>query len=165
MPGGWLGLDWGNVPAWIGTVVTSTSASIAALSYRRSVLDKEREQATKVAAWVTEVQGADGNAVREMRLRNGSEASVYDLTVLFSDGTATATPLSELLAGETVVPPLTGPVPPTRTRTQRLELVTGLRLPYFTLLGIRQTLIRRTPEPDAPALRACAVNIRRNRTG
>ncbi|SDM01278.1 hypothetical protein SAMN05660642_01328 [Geodermatophilus siccatus] len=49
---GWLGLDWGNVPTWIGTIVTSSSFTVAALSYRRSVLDKERAQASSIAAWV-----------------------------------------------------------------------------------------------------------------
>jgi hypothetical protein len=52
MTSGWLGLDWGNVPAWIGTIVTSSSFAVAALSFRRSVLDKERAQASNVAAWV-----------------------------------------------------------------------------------------------------------------
>src|SRR4051812_18140980 len=54
---GWLGLDWGNVPTWIGTVVTSSSFTIAALSYRRSVLDRERDQARNIAAWIARQAG------------------------------------------------------------------------------------------------------------
>ena len=36
---------------WVAAVITSASVMLAALSYRRSVLDKERDQASKVSAW------------------------------------------------------------------------------------------------------------------
>ena len=49
---GWLSLDWGNVPDWVGALVTGSSEAVAAISYRGSVKAKEREQASKVAAWV-----------------------------------------------------------------------------------------------------------------
>jgi hypothetical protein len=45
MSAGGLALNWGDAPAWIGSVVTSGSVLMAALAYRRSVLDKERGQA------------------------------------------------------------------------------------------------------------------------
>jgi hypothetical protein len=52
-------LEWGDVPAWIGSVLTGSSFLIASLTYRRSVrdrreeeLNREREQAAKVSAWV-----------------------------------------------------------------------------------------------------------------
>jgi hypothetical protein len=59
MASGWLGLDWGNVPAWVGSVLTGSSILIASLTYRRSVEDKRREQqdrerlqAANVSAWI-----------------------------------------------------------------------------------------------------------------
>ena len=61
-------LDSGTVPLWVGTLFTST-VTVAAISYVRSVLDRERDQASKVSAWlsapeqtgpVTFSKGADG---------------------------------------------------------------------------------------------------------
>ena len=77
---GWLGLDWGNVPTWVGAVITGTSASIAAIAYRRSVRDKERDQASHVAAWVGLTDGSDGGS-RMLHITNGSDASVYEVSV------------------------------------------------------------------------------------
>jgi hypothetical protein len=74
-----LQVKWGDVPAWIGALLTGTSLLIAAISYRRSVLDKERDQASKVAAWIALVD-EDGQQKRVLRISNGSDASVYDLT-------------------------------------------------------------------------------------
>jgi hypothetical protein len=43
MSDGWLlQVKWGDIPAWVGSILTGTSLLIAALSYRRSVMDKER---------------------------------------------------------------------------------------------------------------------------
>jgi len=84
MASGWPGLDWGSVPTWVGTIVTSTSVAIAALSYRRSVADKEREQARHVASWVGLVE-EDGKLRRILRITNGSEAPVYELTAWSPD--------------------------------------------------------------------------------
>lgn len=42
---------WGSVPAWISSIFTSASVLIAAIAYRTSVSDKEREQASKVTVW------------------------------------------------------------------------------------------------------------------
>ncbi|MGW7261698.1 hypothetical protein [Streptomyces sp. NPDC054834] len=80
MATGWLGLDWGNVPTWVGAVVTSTSVSIAAISYRRSVHDKERGQASLVGAWIGIKENA-GKQERVIRISNASDAPVYEVTV------------------------------------------------------------------------------------
>jgi hypothetical protein len=55
---GWLGAEWGDVPAWVGSILTGTSLLIAAFTYRRSVRDRaheqeyrEREQASRVSVW------------------------------------------------------------------------------------------------------------------
>jgi hypothetical protein len=77
---GWIGLDWGNVPGWVGTVVTSTSVTIAALSYRRSVFDRQRQQASFIAAWVGLVE-QDGKHRRALQVSNGSDASVYEVAI------------------------------------------------------------------------------------
>jgi hypothetical protein len=79
MASGWMGLDWGNVPTWIGTVVTSTSVAIAAISYRRSVHDKERSQASLVAGWIG-ITTDGGQLRRVLRISNGSDTSIYDVT-------------------------------------------------------------------------------------
>jgi hypothetical protein len=78
---GWLGLDWGNVPAWVGTIVTSSSFAVAALSYRRSVFDKERAQASTVAALVTRRMREDGTQRQVLLVSNGSDAPVYEVAV------------------------------------------------------------------------------------
>lgn len=83
---GWLGWDWGTVPAWVGTAITSSSAAVAAVSYRRSVHDKEREQAAKVAAWTSVSYEPDevertSKRVRRLYVHNSSDAPVYEVTV------------------------------------------------------------------------------------
>src|SRR6266508_2079000 len=76
----WSQLDWGNVPAWAGSILTSSSLLIAALSYRRSVLDKERDQASKVAAWVVLADSSESQK-RMLRVSNSRDASIYEITV------------------------------------------------------------------------------------
>lgn len=44
----WVELDWGTVPAWIGSVVTSGAFLIAALVYRRERRDRLRASAIRV---------------------------------------------------------------------------------------------------------------------
>jgi hypothetical protein len=41
-------LNWGDIPTWIGT----GSFFIAAIAYQQSVADKQRDQATKISAWI-----------------------------------------------------------------------------------------------------------------
>src|SRR3954467_9280139 len=78
---GWIGdLDWGNVPTWIGTIVTSSSFTVAALTYRRNVLDKERAQASSVAAWVVRRRDEEGKQHRLVLVSNGSDAPVYEVS-------------------------------------------------------------------------------------
>jgi hypothetical protein len=67
---GWLGLDWGDVPAWFGAVVTSGSFAVAAIAYGRSVRDQERIQAAAVAAWTTPRLGPDGEECRFVVISN-----------------------------------------------------------------------------------------------
>lgn len=98
MPSGWLGLDWGNVPTWLGATLTSGSLVVAANSYRRSVLDKERDQASKVAAWFALTEDL-GIQKRVLRLRNSSDAPVFDLTVTVNESMIVR--LSELPQGAT----------------------------------------------------------------
>jgi hypothetical protein len=76
MSTGWLGLDWGNVPAWTSTA----SILIAAMAYRRSVKDKKQEQAAKIFSWVRPL-GENGTEGREVRVANRSDAPVYSMLV------------------------------------------------------------------------------------
>ncbi|MFD7380053.1 hypothetical protein [Streptomyces mirabilis] len=104
MASGWLGLDWGNVPSWCGAVVTSTSASVAALSYRKSVRDKEMDQASKVAAWIGMKEESD-RQVFHLLINNSSNAPIYEISVKVSARTRII--LQSLAAGgiyETEVP-------------------------------------------------------------
>ena len=76
MTSGLMKLDWGNVPAWVGSILTGSSILIASLTYRRSVRDKreerlnqEREQASKVSAWIDQSQW-------RVFLQNANDAAV-----------------------------------------------------------------------------------------
>jgi hypothetical protein len=46
------GVEWGSVSSWVAAVVTSSSAMVAVFSYRRSLRDAERKQASQVSAWI-----------------------------------------------------------------------------------------------------------------
>jgi hypothetical protein len=84
-------LDWGSVPVWVATLVTSTSAAVAVISYRRNLYDKEREQASKVSCWVEggvifkvtqsheEIYSATVSV--DIKVANRSDSPVYDLEV------------------------------------------------------------------------------------
>jgi hypothetical protein len=74
-----MSLDWGSVPAWSSSVLTSASVLVAAVAYRRSVRDKERDQASKVFAWVS-LNESTGE--RALRLVNDSDSPVYSVSVL-----------------------------------------------------------------------------------
>jgi hypothetical protein len=132
MATGWLGLDWGNVPTWVGTVVTSTSVSIAAISYRRSVHDKERGQASLVGAWVGIEEKADKQE-RVIRISNASDAPVYEVTV---DGPGMKQEyLSEL-------PPKTTTTLNTRPPSSKSSQVASatIKLWMFETSAIRETI-------------------------
>ena len=75
MPTGWLGWDWGNVPSWVGSVLTGTSLAIAAGTYaratkdrRRALDDTERSQAARVSMWWV-------NPTKAL-VRNGNDVAV-----------------------------------------------------------------------------------------
>jgi hypothetical protein len=67
----WLGLDWGTVPTWVGSVLTGSSLLIAALAYRRGVREREFDQARKISAWYT------FERIAALHVVNHSEAAVY----------------------------------------------------------------------------------------
>lgn len=76
MSGGWLGLDWGTVPAW----VSCASIFIAAVAYRRSVRDKEQDQASSVFSWAGQPD-VKGDTNRQIRIANRSAAPIYSITI------------------------------------------------------------------------------------
>lgn len=75
---GWLGLQWGDVPAWVGSILTGVALLIAANTYRKSVLESTRTQASMVTVWVERTDG-----VETVHVKNGSNASVYAVTVYY----------------------------------------------------------------------------------
>jgi len=84
-------LDWGSVPVWVATVVTSTSAVLAVVSYRRSLYDKAREQASKVSCRISQeinekvIETAPKKFTALfsvlVQVANRSDAPIYDLEV------------------------------------------------------------------------------------
>jgi hypothetical protein len=53
-----MSLEWGNVPSWVGSVLTSVSVGLGAITYarstgdrRRALDDAERAQAARVSLW------------------------------------------------------------------------------------------------------------------
>ncbi len=100
-------LDWGTVPLWVGTLIASFSAVVAAATYRRNVLDQERDQASRVSSWVsseelttdvsvipsedTERGPKDAMHVRlygKLLVANRSQAPAYDIEVRAGAGEA-----------------------------------------------------------------------------
>ena len=81
-------VSWAMVPVWIGTLTAAVSAIVAALSYRRSVLNAERAQASRVSVWLSDevkrrLLHREGGTKLELRttifVANRSEAPVYDV--------------------------------------------------------------------------------------
>ncbi len=72
---------------------------IAALAYRRSVLDKERGQASQIGVWVALVTES-GKERRVVRINNTSNGPVYEVIVRFPHSSDLNVP--ELIAGSIV---------------------------------------------------------------
>jgi hypothetical protein len=146
---GWLGLDWGNVPTWVGATITSTSVFIAALSYRRSVSDKEREQASHVAAWVGVVEDS-GKSRRVLRVTNGSDASVYEITAKVQGSAGTQ--LAELPAKTTTTVDLISlNQKDTRSSSDRKPSTISARMSFWMIelegTGVAET-VSQEPAPE-----------------
>ncbi|MET7478776.1 hypothetical protein ABZT17_31050 [Streptomyces sp. NPDC005648] len=78
---GWLGWDWGNVPAWVGAVLTSGSLIVASFTFWRSRRDQKREHASKVAAWISEEKGENGENLYFVNAANGGDGGAYEINV------------------------------------------------------------------------------------
>jgi len=99
---GWLGLDWGNVPAWTGSILTSGSLIVAASAFRHSVRSKQGEQAAQVFCTVVD-DGTEPGKERIVEAVNDSSVSIYAVTVViprerdtFGGATQELYPLKEL---------------------------------------------------------------------
>lgn len=87
---------WGSVPEWVGSLLTGSSLLIAAFAYRRSVRDKESDQASQAVAWVSLAPSDGSTGVDEKTLktdvfvRNSSKLPIRHVTVWisFPDGHA-----------------------------------------------------------------------------
>jgi hypothetical protein len=127
MAQGYLGLDWGNVPAWVGSLLTGSSLLIAALTYRRSVAerareqsDRERSQAANVSAWVVNI--------RRAQVRNGNDVAVVIQAFFEEDGLLAASDQVTLAPGETHALRLPPEYERVAERSGRLALVPSLVL-------------------------------------
>lgn len=88
---GGLDVNWGDVPTWVGSVLTGVALLIAAFTYRKSVRDGQRDQAKNITVWVTDEQPGKG-PIRQFtrskltfRVKNGSDAAIYAVTLYYRD--------------------------------------------------------------------------------
>lgn len=95
MPQGWLGWDWGTVPAWVGSVLTGGSVAFASFSYFRSIgdrheerLERERVQVSQVSTWVGPSLGGDDDVL----IGNKSDAAVDVVAFYHENGQRFASP-------------------------------------------------------------------------
>lgn len=68
-------VEWGNVPAWVGSILTGSSLIIAAITYVRSAQERRRENAEKARAQAALVSSWPVN-VRRWQVRNGNTVAV-----------------------------------------------------------------------------------------
>jgi tetratricopeptide (TPR) repeat protein len=133
MPAGWLGLDWGDVPTWIGSVVTSGSVLVAALAYRRSVSDKERDQASQIGAWVALITES-GKERRVVRVNNISKGAVFEVIIRFPHSPDLK--VSEIIAGGFVTLEFPENYPRV-TQAQKITVSTSVSLPFVNFEASR----------------------------
>lgn len=93
--------DLGNVPTWIGTVITSTSLAVATTSFLRSQRDKKREHASKIGAWIASEDGE-----YYVHVANTNSAPAYDLVVTDPDTRDQLAKIQELPANQHVRAPV-----------------------------------------------------------
>jgi hypothetical protein len=84
MPTGWLGWDWGNVPSWVGSVLTSSSLAIAAVTYVRNAHERRRENDERTRTQAALVSSWPVNP-RRWRVRNANSVAV-SVQALIDDG-------------------------------------------------------------------------------
>lgn len=68
-------VQWGPVSAWVSGLLTGISVMVAALAYRRSVINSESSQADLVAAWFLDTDHTTTPAI--IAVRNSSNLPVY----------------------------------------------------------------------------------------
>ncbi|KAB1160984.1 hypothetical protein F6X68_06660 [Micromonospora sp. AMSO12t] len=75
----WDKLEWGTVPAGVGSILTSVSLLIAALAYRHSRIDARKGQAKQIAAWL---EGLDRRGAKvRLAAKNASDLPIYQVTI------------------------------------------------------------------------------------
>jgi hypothetical protein len=84
-----VSIDWGSVPAWVGSILTGSSLLIAANAYRLSVSERIQQQAMKVTAWIAEAGAELANGEKSTQdmlyVRNASDAAAYFVVLQHSD--------------------------------------------------------------------------------
>ena len=84
--GGFLDLDWGDVPGSVGAAVTAASASAAAVGYLHKLWRERREQAAKVVAWADEGNEGGMQHVRRLQVVNSGTENVYGVIATAAEG-------------------------------------------------------------------------------
>jgi hypothetical protein len=74
-------LQWGDIPSGIGAILTGISLLIAALTYRRSVRNKEMAQAELVTSWINSDEQHNATIV----IHNGGKLPIYMLEAYLDD--------------------------------------------------------------------------------
>lgn len=80
------GLKWGDIPSWLGLLITGGAFAFAAWTYWRAQLERRKEQAAKVSIVFQKVHysvDADGGQRGEciVRVVNSSSLPVYDCQI------------------------------------------------------------------------------------
>lgn len=75
------GVDWGDVPAWVGSVPVGVGALLAAVNFWRSVREKRQDAASKVWALCERYHYGDDPGECEAVLRNDSDEPAFEGTV------------------------------------------------------------------------------------
>lgn len=79
----WMGTeaDWGNVPGWVGAILTGSSFLLGFKIMRENQLRDRRAQASKIITWTTwidgEAQGPEADSC-EVHLTNRSDAPIFN---------------------------------------------------------------------------------------
>ncbi len=89
-----MDVDWESVRNWVGTLVVAVSALVAVVSYRRSLYDRKRAQASRVAAWferppaptlvATSERAYRADVPVRLHVANRSDGPVYSVSVVYS---------------------------------------------------------------------------------
>lgn len=80
-----MSVDWGNVPTWIGAIVTSGALSVSAATLALHLRDRRRASAATVNAWASLANSAAPDAL-QAQVRNSGAEPAYKIKLTFIIG-------------------------------------------------------------------------------